>query len=259
MQEYLAVIRQDYKWLTDVFVAHRGLFDNNNGVPENSIPAFEKAAERGFAIETDVQMTKDGVLVVFHDDTLKRMTGSEGKLCELTFEQLRELRLLNTDCPVPTFDEFLQAANGVNLVVEIKTHDNIGEVEQKTYDALKKYNGNYCVESFNPFIIRWFKLHAPEVIRGTLSCSYEQAPFPAIKKWLLRELKLCKWNGSQFIAFDADTIATNKAVKRFAKKIPIICWTVRSQQQYEQLRHHFDNMIFDSFTPQSTLNVDAIK
>ena len=251
------MVIQDYKWLTSVYVAHRGLFDNGNGIPENSIPAFKLAAEHGFGIETDVQMTKDGVLVVFHDDTLKRMTGAEGKLCEYTYEQLLKLRLINTDCQIPTFNQFLEAANGVNLVVEIKSHPNIGEVEQKTYDALKSYQGHYCVESFNPFIIRWFKVHAPKVIRGTLSCSYEGAHFSKFKTWLLRELKLCKWNGSQFIAYDAATISTNKAVKRFAKKIPIICWTIKNQEQYDRLHDHFDNMIFDSFTPKTVYNADS--
>ena len=248
------MIRQDYKWLTDVYVAHRGLFDNGNGIPENSLPAFEKAAEMGFAIETDVQMTKDGVLVVFHDDTLKRMTGADGKLSNYTYGELAELRLLDTDCQIPTFEQFLKAANGVNLVVEIKTHDNIGEVEQKTRDALKSYNGHYCVESFNPFIIRWFKVHAPEVVRGTLSCSYEGSGFSPFERWLLRELKLCRWNGSQFIAYDAATVGTNKAVKRFGKRVPILCWTIRSAEQYNNLQHHFDNMIFDSFVPSSVTN-----
>lgn len=244
------MIRQEYKWLTDTYVAHRGLFDNENGIPENSLPAFARAVENGFGIETDVQMSRDGVLVVFHDDTLKRMTGADGKLSDYTFEQLRELRLAGTDCVIPTFEEFLQAAQGVNLVVEIKTHDNIGEVEKKTYDMLKGYAGHYCVESFNPFIIRWFKKNAPEVIRGTLSCAYEQVPWSKFKKSLLADLKLCKWNGSQFIAYDAETIAGNKAVKKFGKKIPIICWTIKSQAQYEQLHDCFDNMIFDSFVPE---------
>ena len=198
------MIRQEYKWLTDVYVAHRGLFDNGNGIPENSIPAFEKAAENGFGIETDVQMSKDGVLVVFHDDTLKRMTDAEGKrseerrvgkecLTDYTFDELRKMRLANTDCVIPTFQEFLQAANGVNLVVEIKTHDDIGEVERKTYEALKGYKGNYCVESFNPFIIRWFKKNAPSVIRGTLSCDYANAPWSRFKKNLLAKHKQFKW------------------------------------------------------------------
>ena len=242
--------KQEYKWLTDVYVAHRGLFDNDKGIPENSLTAFELAVKNGFGIEMDVQMSKDGVLVVFHDDTLKRMTGAEGKLCDYTFEKLRALRLLDTDCQIPTFEEFLQAADGVNLVVEIKTHANIGEVEQKVYDALKNYKGNYCIESFNPFIVRWFKLHAPEIIRGQLSFSYENTGFSPFKRWLLSQLILCKWNGSQFIAYDAATLKQNKAVKRFGKKIPIICWTIKSQKQFDELHDYFDNMIFDSFYPE---------
>lgn len=244
------MIRQEYKWLTDIYIAHRGLFDNENGIPENSIPAFRRAYENGFGIETDVQMSKDGVLVVFHDSKMKRLTGREGAIADYTFAELREMRLLNTEHQIPAFEEFLQTANGVNLVVEIKTHDDIGEIEQKTYDALKRYKGNYCVESFNPYIIRWFKKHAPEVIRGTLSCDYAAAPWSNFKKKLLADLKLCKWNGSQFIAYDYKTITENKAVKKFGKKIPIICWTIRSQKEYENGKHHFDNMIFDSYMPE---------
>ena len=244
------MIRQDYKWLTDIYVAHRGLFNNEKGIPENSIPAFKLASENGYGIETDVQMTKDGVLVVFHDDTLNRMTGVEGVLTDFTFEQLRELRLLNTDCQIPTFAEFLESAAGVNLIVEIKTHSDIGEVEQKVYDALKSYSGNYCIESFNPFIVRWFKVHAPEVIRGQLSCSYKGAKkLSALQRWGLANLVLCNWNGSQFIAYDAATIRNNKAVRRFGKKIPVICWTIKSQEQHDALHDCYDNMIFDSFSP----------
>ena len=243
------MIGDDYKWLTDVYIAHRGLFDNVS-MPENSVPAFENAAKHGFGIETDVQCTKDGVLVVFHDDTLKRMTGQEGRLRDYTFEELRKFRLLNTECVIPTFEEFLKAANGVNLVVEIKTHGKPGYVEEKTYEMLRNYKGNFCIESFDPFVVRWFKVHAPEVVAGTLSFSFEGTGFGKLKRWLLRELKLCKWNGSKFIAFDATTIAENKAVKRFRKKMPILCWTIRSQEELDKLEPYFDNIIFDSFMPE---------
>ncbi len=242
------MIRQDYKWLTDIFVAHRGYFDNIQ-IPENSIPAFERARENNFGIETDVQMSKDGVLMVFHDDTLKRMTGAEGLLSDFTFEQLRKLRLLDTDYVIPTFEEFLHSAGGVNLVVEIKTHKNIGEVEQKVVDALKNYTGNYCIESFDPFIVRWFRVNAPQIIRGQLSTDYKGSNMAGWKKWLLRNLAFCKWNGSQFIAYDATHLKQNKKVKKFGKKIPIICWTIRDQEQYDSLKDHFDNIIFDSFAP----------
>ncbi len=242
------MIKQEYKWLTDTFVAHRGLF-NNVDIPENSIPAFVAARENNFGIELDVQMSSDGVLVVFHDDSLKRMTGADGLVCEKTFEELRQLRLLDTDCQIPTFEEFLQAAGGVNLVVEIKTHKNIGELEQKVVDALANYQGNYCVESFNPYIIRWFKVNAPHIIRGQLATDLKNTKMAKWKVWLLKNLMLCKWNGSQFIAYDAEYITKVKAVKRFGKKIPIICWTIKSQEQYDNLKDHFENIIFDSFMP----------
>lgn len=243
------MVKNEYRWLTDTYVAHRGLFDNVD-IPENSIPAFEKAAEMGFGIEMDVQSSKDGVLMVFHDDTLDRMTGVHGNLCDFTFEQLRELKLGKTEYQIPTFDEFLQAANGTNLIVEIKTHKDIGETEQKVYQALKGYKGNYCIESFNPYIVRWFKVHAPEVIRGQLSYSYEGTGLVWWKRRLLSKLRFCKWNGSQFVAYDATTLKGNKAVESWAKKVPIVCWTVKSQEQYEQLHDCFDNMIFDSFVPE---------
>lgn len=242
------MIRHEYKWLTDTFVAHRGLF-NNVDIPENSLPAFVKARENNFGIELDVQMSSDGVLVVFHDDSLKRMTGADGLVCEKTFEELRQLRLLNTDCQIPTFEEFLQAAGGVNLVVEIKTHKNIGELEQKVVDALAHYNGNYCVESFNPYIIRWFKVNAPHIIRGQLATDLKNTTMAKWKVWLLKHLMLCKWNGSQFIAYDANSITKVKEVKRFGKKVPILCWTIKTQEQYDSLKDHFDNIIFDSFMP----------
>lgn len=243
------MICENYRWLTEIYVAHRGLFDNDT-VPENSLPAFEKAAAMGFGIETDVQASKDGVLMIFHDDTLDRMTGVHGKLCDFSFEELRRLKLGNTECKIPTFQEFLQAAKGVNLVVEIKTHKNIGDTEKKVVDALKNYSGNYCIESFNPFIVRWFKVHAPHIVRGQLATvNYGNALTP-LKRRLLSHLSLCKWNGSQFIAFDAEYLRGNRYVEKFAKKIPIICWTVKSQRQHDQLCDCFDNMIFDSFVPQ---------
>lgn len=243
------MIQKEYKWLTDTYIAHRGLF-NKVDIPENSVPAFEKAYQNGFGIETDVQMSKDGVLVVFHDDTLDRMTGFHGNLCDLTFDELRKLRLCGTDCQIPTFEEFLSAAGGANLVVELKKHKHIGKMERKVCQALESYKGNYCIESFDPFIVRWFKVHAPHIIRGQLSCSFEWEKLSAYKKNICANLKLCKWNGSQFIAYDVNAVRNNAAVAKWAQKVPVICWTVRSQAQYDEMHDCFDNMIFDSFMPE---------
>ena len=237
-------------WLTNKYIAHRGLF-NNKDIPENSIAAFEKAVQNKFAIEMDVQMTKDGVLVVFHDDDMFRMTGLKGDIREKTYDEIKDLRLLETDERIPTFQQFLECINGkTQLVIEIKHHKNIGSVEEKVLDFLSGYTGEYCIESFNPFIVRWFKVHAPHIVRGQLATANYGNAFTPLKRRLLSHLSLCKWNGSQFIAFDAEYLRGNRYVEKFAKKIPIICWTVKSQRQHDQLCDCFDNMIFDSFVPQ---------
>ncbi len=237
-------------WLTDKYIAHRGLFDNVK-VPENSLTAFRKAAENNFAIETDVQMTSDGRLIIFHDDTLERMTGAKGKVCDTSFEKIRSLRLLDTEEKIPTFDEFLEEVDGkTQLVIEIKTHKKVGAEEQQIYDRLKNYKGEYCVESFNPFIVRWFKKNAPEVICGQLSCAFTDGSVSRLKAKLLRGLFFCKWNGSRFIAYDVCDVANNKRVAKFRETIPVICWTVKSQEQLEENEKYFDNIIFDSFIPE---------
>lgn len=237
-------------WLTDKYVAHRGLFDNIT-LPENSLPAFENAVKNNFAIEMDVQMTKDGVLVVFHDDEMSRMTSLKGDIREKSYDEIKDACLLGTQHKIPTFEQFLECINGrTQLVIEIKTHKNIGTVEQKVLDVLSGYTGEYCIESFNPLIVRWFKVHAPNIVRGQLSYDFKDAPFGRLKKRMLSNLWLCKWNGSQFIAFDEQSVAENKAVARYRKKIPVICWTVKSQQRLDFLEQYCDNVIFDSFLPE---------
>lgn len=243
------MINKNYEWLTDKPFAHRGLF-NNTDVPENSKKAFSNAVEHGLGMEMDVQMTSDGVLVVFHDDNMKRMTGLDKDIRETPYDEIKDLTLLDTQEKIPLFEEFLALVAGkVPLIIEIKTHKNVGGVEQKVVDALKSYKGNYCVESFNPFIVRWFYKNAPHILRGQLSCDHNDSDIPAWQKLMLKKLWLCKWNKSQFIAYDAKTIAQQKAVKKYSKSVPIICWTIKSQQQYDNLREHFDGVIFEGFLP----------
>ncbi len=243
-------------WLTNKYIAHRGLFDNKL-IPENSIAAFEKAVQNKFAIEMDVQMTKDGVLVVFHDDDMFRMTGLKGDIREKTYDEIKDLRLLETDERIPTFQQFLECINGrTQLVIEIKHHKNIGSVEEKVLDFLAGYTGEYCIESFNPLIVRWFKVHAPNIIRGQLSYDFKDTGFSPFRKKMLANLWLCKWNGSQFIAYDQATVDANKAVQKYRKKMPVVCWTVKSQQRLDYLEKYCDNVIFDSFLPERRDTID---
>lgn len=153
--------------------AHRGLHRIDKSVPENSIPAFEHAARIGYGIELDVHITADGELVVFHDDDLKRVCGVEGKLENFTLDELKTLRLCGTDNAIPTLQEVLAAVAGrSSLIVELKRGHANRELCRKVYEVMQTYPGPWCIESFDPRIVLWFRIHAPEVLRGQLSARY---------------------------------------------------------------------------------------
>lgn len=150
---------------------HRGLHDET--VPENSLPAFQKAVEAGYGVELDVRMTKDGKVVVFHDKNLLRMCGVDKDLADLTFEELSELRLAGSEEKIPLFSDVLNVLGSVPLSCEIK-EDGPGtavneEFLQKIVEHLKDYPGDYNVISFHPFVLKWFREQHPEVIRGILA------------------------------------------------------------------------------------------
>ena len=150
--------------------AHRGLHAPDKSVPENSLAAFKLAAKAGYGIELDVQLSKDGHVVVFHDDTLPRVCGVEGPVDGRTFAELRELRLCGTEERIPLLSEVLASIDGAGpLIVELKNGRRNRELCRKTWALLKKYPGTVCIESFNPFIVAWFRFHAPRMLRGQLA------------------------------------------------------------------------------------------
>ena len=150
--------------------AHRGLHSRDLTVPENSLKAFELAAGAGYGIELDVQLSRDGKVVVFHDADLSRVCGVKARVDELSFGELQKLRLLNTEERIPMFEDVLAVIRGRGpLIVELKTGKRNRELCEKTWEILKKYQGDFCIESFDPTIVAWFRRHARSVIRGQLA------------------------------------------------------------------------------------------
>lgn len=150
--------------------AHRGLHKRDKSVPENSLAAFEAAASYGYGIELDVQLSKDGEVVVFHDDTLNRVCGVDARVDEKTWDELRQMCLCGTNQRIPLFSEVLKCVRSRSvLIVELKNGKHNRELCEKTYALLRTYPGEYCIESFNPFIVRWFRKNAPWVVRGQLA------------------------------------------------------------------------------------------
>lgn len=150
--------------------AHRGLHSRDLRVPENSLAAFELAAQAGYGIELDVQLSKDGQVVVFHDDTLDRVCGVHGRVDDFDYSRLRDMRLCGTEQTIPLFTDVLRVIRGRGpLLVELKTGPRNRELCEKTYAILSEYRGEVCIESFNPLIVAWFRFHAKDLVRGQLA------------------------------------------------------------------------------------------
>ncbi|MBO5035982.1 MAG: glycerophosphodiester phosphodiesterase [Clostridia bacterium] len=146
--------------------AHRGL---HGSVPENSLAAFDLAVKEGYGIELDVQLSRDGKVMVFHDYTLNRMTGVDNKLRQLDCSDLQTLSLLNTDQAIPTFSQVLSLIDGkVPLLIELKGESLDTSLCEKVADLLKDYRGAYCIESFNPLLIGKIKKYLPDAFYGLL-------------------------------------------------------------------------------------------
>ncbi len=231
--------------------AHRGLHAKDKTVPENSIAAFSAAVAAGYGIELDVNITADGKLVVFHDDNLKRVFGVDRKIIDCTFEELSVLRLHNTHETIPLLSDVLKLVDGRQaLVVELKHSHRNKALCEKTAELLDQYKGPYCIESFDPRIVLWFKKHRPQTVRGQLSAgrkNYEAQPF--CQGFLLSSLYTNIAARPHFVAYRHEDV---KRFKLFLYRLlggKLMGWTVRDTDDEQRLRQYFDAIIFEYFRP----------
>jgi len=234
--------------LTKTPIAHRGYF--NEVYPENSLGAFQRAVDHGFSVELDIQLTKDDVVVVFHDNDLKRMCGVDKKVKELTYAEIKELSLLDTNATVPTFQEVLDILDSkVFVVVELKSIKDKNELlVQKAIEMLRNYPGKFVVQSFDPTVVRGFKKYAPEFRRGLLVGDMKNTKYPKILKHLLSHMKLNFLCKPEFI--DTDWNWCPKRMERWHKKGKLlICYTARTLEQYEFALNKYDAVICEGFDP----------
>ena len=238
-------MQETYQFLLDKYIAHRGFNDKEN--PENTIGAFNKAIEHGYTIELDVQLLKDGTVVVIHDNKLSRLCGVDKYLSNCNLEDLQDLYILDTKYQIPTLKQVLEFVDGkVPLLIEIKNPLKVGDLESKTYEILKNYKGDFAIQSFNPFSLEWFKNNAPNILRGQLSSFFKNEDLSFIKKAILKRLRLNKISNPNFISYNAENLPNRYCNKC---KLPILAWTVRSQEEYLKVIKFADNIIFENFEP----------
>lgn len=234
--------------------AHRGLHDNKEEAPENSLRAFSLAVEKGYGIELDVQLTKDAVPVVLHDYNLKRSCKKKLKVSELDYEEIKNYTLFKSQERIPTLQEALDCVDGkVPLIIELKIPWKADRLCRAVSEVLKDYKGVYCIESFNPFGLMWYKKHFPKVIRGQLATDFnrEKVEGSRVQYFLLKHLLFNFLTKPDFIAYHhiykKDLSFT---ICRKLYRTRTVAWTIQTQEVYESSKKYYELFIFDSFIPE---------
>lgn len=225
--------------------AHRGL--HNKNIPENSLRAFEGAVERELGIELDIQLSKDGEVVVFHDFTLNRVAGVNGKVIDYTAEELSKMPLNGQSDGIPTLKQVLEVVDGkIPLIIEIKIPGFDLSVCPKAFEILDHYSGPYCIESFHPFALKWMRKNRPEILRGQLSSNFfgHKEEGSKIQLFAVKNLLFNFLAKPDFIAYDIRYPNTwaFRLCRDVWKAFPI-GWTVRTRDQLEEAKRDFDAWI----------------
>ncbi len=227
--------------------AHRGL--HGEGVPENSLAAFIQARDRELGVELDVRFTSDKKLIVFHDDTLKRLCGEDIPVKSLRFDELEKYRLSGTNERIPLFEEVLLALKGMPVICEIKSMpgEDVKEICEEVCRQIESYSGFMCIESFNPFVIQWFAKNRPDMIRGQLSMNFMKAEerLPFTQAFAMTNLFINILGRPDFIAyrFTDDSVGFYLCRKIFN---PVCAaWTARGRKEQKQAGLKYQAVIFE--------------
>lgn len=230
----------DNFWLFNIPITHRGLFDEI--YPENSLGAYKQAIDHGYAIELDVQMSVDGVLFCFHDDNAKRLCKVDKDVRDLTYQEIRNLSLNETNYYPPTFKEVLAYIDGKTpLCIEIKTQKYKG-IEEKVVSLLKEYKGKFVVQSFNPKIMKKIGNLAPEFIIGVLTTRESSKNVPKIINYAMHKLWFKYYLKFDFLNVRVQDLEFyNKKLSKFL----VICWTCKNENDRKIAEKYAKNIIFE--------------
>ncbi len=228
-------------------IAHRGL--HSRELPENSLAAFAAAKTAGYGVELDVQLTLDKQVVVFHDPDLKRMCGVDKKVRDLTFAQLEEYTLANSEERIPLLSQVLDLLKDIPIICEIKPHNGNTNTEICPYvcEEIEKYQGIIWIESFSPFILRWFYQNRPEIMRGQLAMDFiKRREGLSLGEALAMKHLLVNFLGRpDFIAYRWDDDSFGFWLCRRLFNPLCFAWTLTDRKQRDLLKHKYDGFIFD--------------
>ena len=243
--------KEKFEVLKKYIYNHRGFHDKPL-IPENSMAAFRRTKEKGWGSEMDIHLMKDGSLGITHDSNLKRVTGEDVHIEDLTKEELEKYRLEGTDEKVPLFEELLELR--IPLIVELKVYKgNYNELAAAAWERLKDYDAPYCIESFDPRAVYWFTKHHPEVIRGQLSQDFfkdGEVELSGLMKGLATNLFFNFLTKPDFVAYkfsDRDNAALQRYLRKGGQEVS---WTIRTREDFDKAVSYGSIPIFERFDPE---------
>lgn len=237
-------------------IAHRALHNRAAGIIENSPSAIDAAIKAGYAIEIDLQLSKDGQAMVFHDETLERLTEKSGWVDDYTAAELGELTHKGGSDKIPTLEAVLRQIDGqVPLLIELKDQslqmgETDGRLEAETARLLAGYRGEVAVMSFNPHSIALMAEHAPQIARGLTTSSYDYADWDPLPKETcdrLREIPDYDRTQSSFISHEAPDLSRPRVLELKAKGAAVLCWTIKSPEAEREARKIAENVTFEQY------------
>jgi glycerophosphoryl diester phosphodiesterase len=247
--------REALDWLKRP-IAHRGLHDEASGIVENSASAVEAAIAKGYAVEVDLQCAAHGAPIVFHDRTLDRLTAERGPVADRDADALCAIALRNSKDRILSLDRLLGIVNGrVPLLIEVKsTWSDNHAYERNIAEALRAYEGNVAVMSFDPECLAAFRREAPALPRGLIAERFEDQRYwsdlSARRRFAMRHLLTAAIAQPNFIAYDIKALpALAPGIARDVFHLPLLTWTVRSEADKANARLFADAMIFEGVTP----------
>ena len=241
--------RKEMRRYRHTMFAHRGYHCMEKGIPENSMAAFRAALKNGYGIEIDLHLTRDGKLVVFHDDTLERICGRPDTVESMTYEELRSCRLCGTKETIPAFDDVLSLVDGrVPLLIELKIPNSCVHICSETLEKLRQYQGPCLIQSFNTMGIRWFRLHAPHILRGQLSSNLTRDPLKEawIFRFMVKHLLSNFLGRPDFISYNLNDLPiANVWILKHIFHVPVAVWTLTTPDMIKRGSQYFDMQIFE--------------
>jgi glycerophosphoryl diester phosphodiesterase len=239
---------KDLSWLTAQPVAHRGYHDLNHSIWENTLSAFARAVDNGFAIECDLQYTADSVPVVFHDDDMLRLCGIKGDIREKTAGELGLVAIGGTADKVPTLGQLLRLVKGrVPIILELKGRRSDDEgFADAVLETLESYDGPIALMSFDHWLLKDLKaLNAPYPV-GLTAGGINAEEFAVHED----AMQL----GLDFVSYFYRDLPNSFITKQQSLGRPILTWTVSDQDAVERTCKYADQMTFEGFDPNERLS-----